>query len=223
MPFNGQYYGGQQLSINQVPPSGCYFDVTFYPWYLNPFKLVKLTSGIKGKTQRDQGSILISKLALIGSLTASSFIARGAGTEGESNDALSFLSSLGANPVDFRFNKVSNIKVETETDNIYPGGNNTEVLVLPKRVKHGLLSFSRGIFIGSPLTLETNIAMTLFQMIPGDALVTLLNPNLEPMQAWFYRNAYPVSWSNKDLWADDNSVSIETIKMAYSHMVPIRI
>ena len=77
--------------------------------------------------------------------------------------------------------------------------------------------------MGSPLTLEFNLAMNLFQMIPGEILVTLQRPDKIPIAAWLFRDAYPVGWSNSDLWSDDNNISMEKMEFAYSRMHSLRI
>ena len=44
MPFLGHLFGGQSLTLNSVPPTGCYFEVSIYPFYLNAIKVRKIAN-----------------------------------------------------------------------------------------------------------------------------------------------------------------------------------
>lgn len=216
MAVQGLTYGGEQLSANKYPPTGCYFEVSFYPAWLNPLKMVLLSQDKAYKKL----AWALAGTPIVGNTIASSII------DGEPNYEAIFgglLPSLGLNPLDFRFNKVSGLAQEIEVEDIRVGGMNTQMLQLPNRVVHDNLVLERGIFIGSPLTIEFGVAMNLFVTFPGEVLVTLQTPDKIPISAWVYRNAYPVAWSNSDLWSDDNDVAMETMEFAYSHCVPLRI
>ena len=226
---SGGVWKDKNLSINDVPPSGCYFEVTFFPGFNNGVKIAKMIFQFKNGHNWEIVKGLIGALSLIANAGLSANKIEPANRlEGESQNRLDqfyyFLLGLsGMNPLDFRFNKVSGLSTEIETEEIRIGGLNTEMLQLPNRVKHGNLMLERGFFLGSPLTVEFNAAMTLFQMIPCEILVTLQKPNKLPLAAWLFRNAYPVSWSNSDLCSDDNGIFMEKMEFAYSHFYPIRV
>ena len=225
MPYLGHAFGDSQISINEAPPTGCYFEVTIFPGYLNPFKNAKSVA-----TDKLSGLSAISaiNLASIQSAALAGIITTSVGLIKDNDTALKvgvgILSGvLGINPLDFRFHRVTGLESKIETDDIRAGGVNTEMLQLPNRVTHGNLVLERGLFLGSPLTLEFNLAMNLFQMIPGEILVTLQRPDKIPIAAWLFRDAYPVGWSNSDLWSDDNNISMEKMEFAYSRMHSLRI
>ena len=93
------------------------------------------------------------------------------------------------NPLDIRFQKVSGLSVEIDTEPLVEGGNNTGTLALPKGVKHGNLVLERGMVIGSQLNLEFNATMSLFKFATSNVLVTLLGGDKLPRAAWLFIKA----------------------------------
>jgi len=138
--------------------------------------------------------------------------------ETEEDESLDRVKS-GINPLDFRFNKVSGLSTTVETDVIAEGGFNNEVMHIPSRVSHENLVLQRG-FIDSGASLtskELSIAMNQFISLPGEILVTLNDPNGDPIEAWLFRNAIPVKWENSGLDSDENDIFMESMEFAYSH------
>ena len=72
--------------------------------------------------------------------------------------------------------------------------------------------------IGSPLNIEFNVAMSLFEFTPSNVLVTLLNEDAMPLAGWLFMKTYPVSWSTSDLDATSKDVVIDTMELAYTRM-----
>jgi phage tail-like protein len=228
MPYLGHAFGGNKISINEAPPTGCYFEVTIFPGYMNAAKIAKMFTLASTSELGSYYRILLgivaglSTITYVGNAVSSQILAGNVDVGfGETPAAIGALA--GVNPLDFRFHRVTGLESKIETDDIRAGGVNTEMLQLPSRVVHGNLVLERGLFFGSPLTLEFNLAMSLFQMIPGEILVTLQRPDKIPIAAWLFRDAYPVDWSNSDLWSDDNNISMEKMEFAYSRMHPLRI
>ena len=127
------------------------------------------------------------------------------------------------NPLDLRFRKVSGLSQTIETTDIRGGGQNHFKYRLPQTVTHENLVLERGMKVGSPLVVEFNEAMSAFTFFPGNVLVASLNANKIPLAAWLCLKAYPVRWSVSDLDADANSLMIETMELAYTRLVPIRV
>ena len=127
------------------------------------------------------------------------------------------------NPVDFRFKKVSGLSSRITTATINEGGENLYSHKLPQRVEYDNLILERGMATGSPLSLEFNVAMSAMQFNPGNVLVALLDDNGLPAAAWLFWKAYPVRWNVSDLDADNNSLVIETMELAYTRFQTMRV
>src|SRR5215831_10883233 len=110
-----------------------------------------------------------------------------------------FAGGVLPNPLDIRFQKVSGLSAEVETDPLSEGGQNLYTQKLPKSVRYNNLVLERGMVVGSPLNLEFNAAMSLFKFATSNVLVTLLGEDKLPLAAWLFMKAYPVKWSTSDL------------------------
>lgn len=186
-----------------APPVVSYFQVTFFPGYLNGVKFAKVVLNAVTHLRIEE---LVAFSTLLG-------IART--EEGGRFDRV----KSGINPLDFRFNKVSGLSTTVETDVIAEGGFNNETMHIPSRVSHENLVLQRG-FIDSGASLtskELSIAMNQFISLPGEILVTLNDPNGDPIEAWLFRNAIPVKWENSGLDSDENDIFMESMEFAYSH------
>ncbi len=127
------------------------------------------------------------------------------------------------NPLDIRFQKVSGLAAEVETDTLREGGQNLYAHRLPKGIKYDNLTLERGLVVGSPLNVEFNATLSLFKFAPSNVLVTLLSEKAVPLAAWLFLKAYPVKWSTSPLDAKDPAVAIDTMELAYTRMQMLRI
>ena len=134
-----------------------------------------------------------------------------------------FVAGVVPNPLDIMFQKVSGLESSVETFTVEEGGQNLYTQRLPKKVQHENLVLERGLVVGSPLVIEFNIAMTLFEFAPSNVLVALLDGTAVPIASWMFLNAYPVKWSVSDLNAEQNSVVIERMELTYQKMLILRI
>lgn len=194
LPFNASTH---------APPVVSYFQVTFFPGFLNYLKFSKVLLNAVTHLRLEE-------------LTAFSILLGIARTEeGSKFD----LVKEGINPLDFRFNKVSGLSSTIETDVIDEGGFNNEVLQIPSRISHENLVLERGfVDSGSSLTSkEFTVAMNQFISIPGEIMVVLNDPDSNPIEAWLYRNAFPVKWENSGLDSDEDDIFMESMEFAYSH------
>jgi phage tail-like protein len=134
-----------------------------------------------------------------------------------------FAGGILPNPVDTRFQKVSGLSAEVETDVIAEGGQNLYTQQVPTRGSYHNLVLERGLVTGSPLNMEFNVALSLFRFTPSNVLVTLFNDESHPLAGWLFMNAYPVKWAVADLDALENAVLIETMELTYTRFQIIRI
>ena len=71
--------------------------------------------------------------------------------------------------------------------------------------------------------LYLNVAMSLFKFSPSNVLIALLSEDKVPVSAWMFLNAYPVKWATSDLDADQKTIVIDTMELAYQRMQIVRI
>jgi len=133
------------------------------------------------------------------------------------------IGGLVPNLLDIRFQRVSGISAEIETDEIREGGENLFRHRLPNRMSYGNLILERGMIIGSILNVEFNLAMSTLRFQTGSVLVMLLNEESTPIASWLFQDTYPVKWAVSDLDASQNSVVIDTMELAYTRFQSLRI
>ncbi len=134
-----------------------------------------------------------------------------------------FAGGVLPNPLDIRFKKVSGLSSEIKTAPVKEGGQNFYSHQLPQGVSHGNLSLERGLVVGSPLNIEFNAAMSLFKFAPSNILVTLFNEDKVPISGWLFMKAFPVKWATSDLNAEEKSVVIDTMELAYARQQILRV
>lgn len=124
-----------------------------------------------------------------------------------------------------RFQEVSGLSVEIETEVIREGGENRFEYKLPKRAKYPNLVLKRGMLTNTALLKWFKAAASAyflavdpsFDFKPSDILITLLNESDQPVAIWNVVQAYPLKWAVSDLRANDNAVVVETIELAYQY------
>lgn len=124
-------------------------------------------------------------------------------------------------PQDFRFQSVSGLSVDISTEAIAEGGENRFKHQMPGVPTYGKLVLKRGMFMGSLMINWVRNAVEKFQFEPANVIITLLNDLHLPVAVWQVFNAYPVKWSVTDFDAEQNTVVIETIELAYQHFQQI--
>lgn len=116
---------------------------------------------------------------------------------------------------DMRFQEVTGLGAEVTTEELREGGQNLFIHRLPTGVKYGNVVFRRGFFNDSELARWCRDAVENFTFAPKDVTVYLLNDAHEPLATWQFLQAYPVKWSVSDFKAQDNSLVVETLELAY--------
>jgi phage tail-like protein len=127
------------------------------------------------------------------------------------------------NPLDTMFQKVSGIGATVETDTIEEGGQNLYTQKVPKKISYENLVLERGLVVGSPLSIEFNVAMSRFKYAPSTVMITLLDHTNLPVSTWLFMKAFPVRWRVSDLDATSNSVAIETLELAYQRFQTLKL
>jgi len=122
-----------------------------------------------------------------------------------------------------RFQDVTGLSFEIETEALKEGGENRFEYKLPKRAKYPNLVLKRGLLTNKVLIDWINSAMSTFFTVviydfkPADIMITLLDESGEPVAIWNVVQAYPVKWSMSDFKATENAVVVETIELAYQY------
>lgn len=127
--------------------------------------------------------------------------------------------------LDIRFQRVSGMNVNIETENLHEGGENLCTLKLPTRVNYDNLVLERGLVVGSPLNVEFSLAMSDLALVPNNIFVTLLDNegNTVLGASWLFKGAYPVRWEVSDMDATSNNIMIDTMEFAHNGFTTFRI
>ncbi len=118
---------------------------------------------------------------------------------------------------DTRFQSVSGLSVEYETETINEGGENRFVHEIPVRTSYSNLVLKRGMMVDSTVVKWCIDAFENRSFQPTDVQVILLNENHEPLRTWSVVRAWPKRWSVSDFNAEDNSIVIETLELSYRY------
>jgi phage tail-like protein len=122
-----------------------------------------------------------------------------------------------------RFQEVSGLSVEVETEELREGGENRFVYKLPKRAKYPNLVLKRGLLTNTAIlgwfksAMNTYFTVPIYDFQPADILITLMDETESGVAAWKVFQAYPLKWSSSDFRASDNSVVVETLEFAYQY------
>ena len=121
------------------------------------------------------------------------------------------------NDNDIRFQAVSGLSIEYDTESFKEGGENRFEHKLPVRSKYADLSLKRGMLTDSKVIEWCLKAFVNREFKPVQVNVLLLNEKHEAIKRWEVIDAWPKKWSVSDLNAQENSVVVETLDMAYKY------
>lgn len=122
-----------------------------------------------------------------------------------------------------RFQEVSGLSFEVETEALREGGENRFEYKLPKRTKYPNLVLKRGLLKGTAIldwfksALSTYYTVAVYDFKPADLIITLMDEADKPVATWNVVQAYPLKWAVSDLKATDNALAVETIELAYQY------
>jgi phage tail-like protein len=135
--------------------------------------------------------------------------------------------SLDKDSVETRFQSVSGLSSELQTETLKEGGELRFEHILPVRTKYNPLVLKRGLVKDSKLIKWCMDALVNFDIRPMDLLVKLLHlkgtnanatpQNIEPLMTWNVVSAWPKKWSVSDFNAEQNSIAIESLELNYSY------
>lgn len=129
----------------------------------------------------------------------------------------------GVKDEDSRFQEVSGLTSELGIEEVVEGGENRFSHRLPTRAKYSNLILKRGLLTNSQLIDWCKDAIENFIFQPVTVNVTLLNEEHEPLSnTYSFVRAWPVKWSISDFKAQDNSIVVESLELAYNYFTRIK-
>jgi len=134
---------------------------------------------------------------------------------------------LDKEPVETRFQSVSGLNVEFQSESLKEGGENRFEHQLPTRTKFSPLVLKRGLVDNSNLIAWFTDALFNFDIRPMNVLVRLKGyqdvstnepgSELKNLVVWDLVNAWPKKWNLSDLNAEQNALAIETLELNYQY------
>ena len=115
------------------------------------------------------------------------------------------------------FSDISGLTVKIDLEKINEGGVNDYVHKLPQKSQYNELVLKRGMLKGSALIAWVNDAVRMFTFTPKSIDISLLNKEGNPTITWNVVNAYPVGIEISEFKAQDNSIAVETLTLAYRY------
>ena len=135
--------------------------------------------------------------------------------------------NLDKEAVETRFQSVTGLSVDMQTETIKEGGENRFEHILPVRTKYSPLVLKRGLVKDSKMVKWCMDATLNFNIRPMNLLVRLLHlersgfnqppEKIEPLMTWKVINAWPKKWSVSEFNAEQNSIAIESLELNYSY------
>jgi phage tail-like protein len=121
--------------------------------------------------------------------------------------------------IDTRFQSVSGLSMEFETETRKEGGELRYEHVLPVRARYSPLILKRGLVVNNSALLKSWCvnAFNNFIIEPKDLTVHLLNGDHDPIMSWRIVHAWPKKWSLSELHAEQNTLAIETFELQYHY------
>ncbi|AFY99498.1 phage tail protein [Calothrix sp. PCC 6303] len=140
--------------------------------------------------------------------------------------------SLNNQSVETRFQSVTGLNVDMQTETLKEGGENRFEHTLPVRTKYSPLVLKRGLVKDSKMVDWCMDAILNFDIRPMNLLVRLLHvqgssvnnsaASSEPLVTWKVINAWPKKWSVSEFNAEQNSIAIESLELNYSYFEPLK-
>jgi len=106
--------------------------------------------------------------------------------------------------------------LQVETMDIKEGGQNTYTHKLPVRVNNGTVTLKSGVML-TPFLLNWYI-----QVLEGDiegatrsVVIAMFDVKKIASTVWWFDRAYPIKWTGPTLKANENTVAIESLELAF--------
>lgn len=120
-------------------------------------------------------------------------------------------------PNDIKFQEVSGLTAEVETEPYNEGGENRLVHQLPVRTKSNDLTLKRGRNFGSGVLHWFRKAIEKQEYSPTNIMISLLDENSLPLCNWYIVHAIPKRLEVSAFNAERSEVIIETMVMQYHY------
>lgn len=131
--------------------------------------------------------------------------------------SVEFPKSISDDINDQKFQSVSGLTVDVETEEITEGGENRFKHKVPVRTKYPSLVLKRGLLTNSKVISWVREAVEDYKFKPGNIIVKLLNEEHQPLMTWNIVHAYPVKWSVNEFDAEKSQLVIETLELSYNY------
>ena len=118
---------------------------------------------------------------------------------------------------DAKFQSVSGLNVDIETEEFAEGGVNQFKHKLPVRTKFPNLVLKRAIMPSSKLIKWCKSAIEDFEFTPRDLNIMLLNQEGTAIYTWRVARAFPVKWNVDAFNAEESKIVIETLELSYNY------
>jgi len=116
-----------------------------------------------------------------------------------------------------RFQEVGGLNKTVDIEEWKEGGENRFAHRFPNPVKYANIVLKRGMLTKSDLIKWCFDAIDNFIFKPADMTITLLNEEHKPLSVWNVSKAFPVKWSTSDFKAQENSIVVETLELAFQY------
>ena len=113
------------------------------------------------------------------------------------------------------FMSCSGFEVSRETREVVEGGINDRVHVLPGPLRHGHVTFQRGVTFTSFLWEWFHSGMSDAAVLRLPIVVFRYDVSGTPVNIWPLLDAYPVKWASQELRAGSREAAVESLEIAY--------
>lgn len=124
-------------------------------------------------------------------------------------------NGIGGKSIDTRFQSVSGLAAEVQTETYKEGGENRFEHILPVRSSYTDLTLKRGLAKDSDLIRWFTDTFDTMQVEPVTLDIILLNEEGDPLVSWNVVHAWPKKWSVSDFDAETSAIAIETLELHY--------
>jgi phage tail-like protein len=124
---------------------------------------------------------------------------------------------VGKGENDAMFQEVGGLTAEIGVEELMVGGENKFTYRLPIRAKYSNLILKRGMLKDSGLISWFKDAIENFIFKPVEVHVSLLNEKNDSLSTWEFKQVYPVKWVISEFKAQENTLVVETIELAYQY------
>lgn len=127
------------------------------------------------------------------------------------------IPGLAENDGDAYFQEVNGIAREFQLQERTSGGNNDNTFKLPTIVKYPNLVLKRGLFKDSGVLrwIDNIMSNPSREVPPCTVMVSLLNPDGEPLISFNLENVFPLKWSLDGFNAQESRIAVETMEFYY--------